>query len=578
MASMPGAKLRLAMHYLSHLQDAERVYRAGQDILQSFYQGDWGQISPLYEWMAAHRNTRSAFLELCSDYPAHTPNILNALQTPDERIQWLEIAHEAAHHLGRFDERVAHLGNLALTSRNAGRPKQDILLFENLYEIIKGQNDIEEANVLCLLGECYRVVGRYTEALDVLTRALSVSRGQPYQLKALTYHNLGVTFLNIGDIQRCIEHHTIEKHIAEESRDQAGIARANLSLGIAYAERLEIQAALACYDQALRGTEDKALENSTESALAYLYRVNQHVSGVELVRGVFTEKWQEFTRIPFFGNQGVAQAMIGKYENALISFAEAQRIAHNAGHKRFEAVWLYNTGTVYHALGQYDHARACYEESFHIAQEINAPRAVAFAQAGLGRTYLALAYLDPINHNIRLDELRAAVHFATKINNPRDHQDWSITLAEAYMHAGQLTEAQRVIDGILHYDIARNQHRTFVVQGLIWLLGGAEPDDVRTILESSLRVADGLSKKTPELVTVHYTRGLVFAGLAMLSKGNSRAMYTSQSQAAYTYARHISDAPGVINDARQLLDALQPLDADNARAPIRAVLHVQRNH
>jgi tetratricopeptide (TPR) repeat protein len=571
MVSMQQAKLRLAMHYLPYLQDAEHRYRTGQDMLQSFDQGDWSQISPLYEWMAQHRHAATALLKLCSEYPVHTPNVLNALQTPDERMQWLEIAYEAAQQLGRFEEQIAHLGNLALTSRNAGRPQQDTLLFEHLYEIIQGQNAIEEANVLCLLGECYRVVGRYTEAHEVLARALSVANGHPYQLKALTYHNLGVTFLNMGDIQRCIEHHTIEKSIAEESHDKAGIARASLSLGIAHAERLEIHQALACYHQALSSTEDKALENSTQSALAYLYRVNQHGSGVELVRGVFTEKWQEFTRIPFFGNQGVAQAMIGRYEDALASFEEAQRIAHNAGHKRFEAVWKYNRGTVYHALGLYEPARSCYEDSLHIAQDINAPRAVAFAQAGLGKTYLAQAYLAPAYYDVRFDDLLAAVNFAASVNNPRDHQDWGITLAEAYLHAGRSADAQQVIDRILHYH-TRNHYRALILQGSIMACRNQNLDAARAILNECLTTIDELLAITPELVAVQYNRGFVFAGLAMLSDGAVRSDYLALARSAYTDARHITHARGVINDALRLLDTLQLFDTHHELASVRAVL------
>jgi tetratricopeptide (TPR) repeat protein len=563
--------IRLAKHYLSKLKNAEIKYRRGEDIVDSFRQGDWGQIVPLYQWIAKHRASDESLLKLCSDYPVHAPNILNALQTPDERMQWLDIAYEAAQELRRFEERVAHLGNLALTSRNAGRHERIITLFEDLYNLVRGRNDREEANILTLIGECYRTVGRYQEAISVLHRALSIARGRPYILEWVTYHNLGITYRNMGNIEQSIEYHNSERSVSEEANDLAGVSRAYASLGIACYERLEIAKALDYYILALAITERDDFKQSTESTNVYQLQSDTHIA--ELVQGVATQNWQKFMRLPILGNRGVSELMTGKHEAALRSFQEAILLSEQAGHKRFEAVWLYNKGIVHHALGEYEQAIQHYTTSQDIAKAIQAPRAVAFAKAGLGRTYLALAFLDNDAGNVDLTHLVEAFQFAVEIKNPRDCQDWGASLAEAYLYTDQMDKAHHTVEHILHHDVAENKYRVVMLHGLILAHQSTQKDRAHRAFEDALTLTDDILAKTPELVAVQYNRGFVFAGLAMLSEGKVRSDYLALARSAYTDARHITHARGVINDALRLLDTLQPFDMHHELASVRATLN-----
>jgi tetratricopeptide (TPR) repeat protein len=386
----------------------------------------------------------------------------------------------------------------------------------------------------------------------------------------LIYHNLGITHRNQGDIAVSIEHHENEKRIAEEENDLARLSGAYASLGIEFYEQLEIDKALEYYGEALAITERKEFQTSNQSA--YVYRVSRDSHKVGLVYGVSTGNWQKFNRLPIFGNRGVAETLIGRYEDALNSLQEAIQIAEETGHRRFEAVWRNKKGVVYYFLGEYEKAIRCHTDSLELAESIPAPRAIGFGRAGLGKTQLALAYLDPARNDFQFDELIEAFNIATRIKNPRDLQEWGADLAEAYLYAGRLDDARNVIEQVLHHNIAENKYRVAVLDGLIQACCGNQVEFARHAFEEALTITDEILAKTPEFFAAKYTRGLALSGLAILSEGNKRETYIAEAQKAYHDAYKTSPAKGAINDALRLLDAFKKLDPDNELAPVRVLL------
>jgi len=566
---------RLTPHFLSKLREAETKYLEDVNYLRKFSQQDWVQIELFYQRAVQDCDNDRMTLELCTDYPACAPNLLTAVQGPDDRIEWLEIAREAANRLERFEIEVAHLGNLAMTYRNVGRMEEAILSFEQLCEALEDREDVEEANALCMLGENYRVDGRYKEAIEAFERALAVAKDQSYILKSALYHNLGITSRNMGNIPLSVEHHETERRIAEEENDPAGLARAYFSLGIASYEQLQVGKALKYHTEALEITEREQFQDSAQSV--YVYHVSDNTGRAELTYGVFTEGWQKFFRLPIFMNRGIAETAIGRYEHALRSLDRALKTAEDIGHKRFEAICWYRLGAIQYFLGKYEKALQYYKKSLALAEkDAKARRAKGFALAGLGRIHLTRAYLDVSHNDLGFNELSEAFGIAIEIEEPRDIQEWGADLAEAYLYAGKLDDVQSTIDQVIEqtdrHNIVENRYRVVALHGLIQARRGEQVKSVRSLLEEALAITDELLAQTPDLFAAQYIRGLALSGLAILSKGNTRSTCLAQAQEAYRDARKICDARGVINDASRLLDALQSLDPEDQLAPVRALL------
>lgn len=567
------AHKRLIFHYLAELEKLEISYQKGENILARFSSrhGNWNQIKSIQQWASRNRATDKTALEMCSDYIDRTPNLLNALLDQNEHIKWLQTARDAARLLKRIETEIAHLGNIAITYRNMGQHSEAISPFEELHKMIQGRDDIEEANVLCMLGECYRITGRYEDATNALKTALALAKDRPFVLKPLTYQNLGVTYRNQGDIALCIDYHKKEAEIAEKENDLARVSGSFLSLGIAYYERLEIDKALECYTQALAVIESEQFRDSIQSA--YIYHVRSDTHKAELVYGIATENWQKFNRYPILGNRGVAEAAIGQFAAALDSIQQAITGADDISNRHYQAIWKYRKGTVYHALGEYEKAVQYYKDSLEIAKADNKRRAVGFALAGLGKTQLARVYLDPTHKDLEFTALAEAFRIAMSINNPRDIQEWGASLVEAHLYTGRLDNARNVISEILHRESPENKFHVVTLLGLIEALRGNQAESARREFREALTIMDELLSKTPRFLAVKYARGLALSGLATLSDGNERKTYIAQAQEAYHEARSISDAKGVVSDALRLLNVLKPIDSENVLIPILSSLN-----
>lgn len=575
MVSLYELRRRLARFYLSTISEVESRYRQGEEVLVPFSSsgdGDWDQIKHSLQWVIENREQDATALDLATSYPYQAPNILNALQSPTERIKLLEVASETARQLGHAVAETVHLGNIAITLRNTGRIKDAILYLEQLLRIVTGRDDREEANVLTILGECYRTLYRYSEAITVLERALAVAADKPYTLRSLTYHNLGITYRNVGDVTRSIDYHEQERSIAQEEQDIAGIARANMSLGIAYFEQLELERALQYYSGAITAVELQEFKQSVQSS--YYYCVQDGANKPELLYGVSSENWQKFVRIPILANRGVAEASAGRYEAALSFLQQALATTQETGHRRFAAIWKQKEGTIYHALGAYEQALQCYNESLEIAQSISAPRAIGFARAGLGKTKLALAYAGIAQAQSGSYDLEVAFQFALQEGerNPRDLQEWGADLVEAYLFDQNIAAAWQVIDRIREYAVIENRYRMLLMLGIVQAFSGCDCEASRLSFAEAYQEGLLVLAKSPEHVAVRYASGLAASGLALFVADDQREQQISLAYAAFQEALKRCTAKGVVLDALRLFEMVRSLDPVDALGQVHALI------
>lgn len=174
------ASRRLALYYLSELKAAEEKYLLSEKYLMEFSSvnvGDWEQIKHFLLWAKKNSDEDIVAKKLRNDFIECAPNLLSALQSSEERLDWLAQAREVAHQLEKLESEIAHLGNMAIVCRNTGKVELSIRLCEELHNTLENKSVLEDANVLTLLGEALRTDGRrIKEAIALFELALISAR------------------------------------------------------------------------------------------------------------------------------------------------------------------------------------------------------------------------------------------------------------------------------------------------------------------------------------------------------------------------------------------------------------------
>jgi tetratricopeptide (TPR) repeat protein len=103
LSAVEVAQMRLARYYLGVLRTADTAYRRGSgatrsDMLQ--FSRDWPQIAGWQAWLAAASSNSRPAAELCAAYAEAGADLLLAVQSWQERRNWLEMGVTAARSLG----------------------------------------------------------------------------------------------------------------------------------------------------------------------------------------------------------------------------------------------------------------------------------------------------------------------------------------------------------------------------------------------------------------------------------------------------------------------------------------------
>jgi tetratricopeptide (TPR) repeat protein len=439
---------------------------------------------------------------------------LNALQPPDERLEWLGLAKSKAAYLDQTETVKVHLGNMALMCRTAGRLERQLQYIEELSNLYSADASAEAAAVFSLLGEAYRLSGRLTDGISALERALPVLIRQNHPLLTYTYHNLGITYRNLGNIQKSIYYHQLEKEVSARDNDWVSLSRSNLSLGILFQEELEIGKAIVHYEAAQKAMEKEETNPSAKNS--YIFRLGRESLRAEITFGFSTENWQKFNKIPVLGNKGSLETQIGSYHSALQSLDEAIQMCQDLAQKRYEAIWLHKKGMAHSSLGEYDLALDCQNQSMEIATSIGAVRAVGFAHFGIGRALIVQYGLQKLIEfpKASIDHFLEAFEIGQKTENPRDMQEFGADLAEAYLLASNLSEANKMIALLLNLQSRENKYRVLAVHGILLACAG-DLSSGRLALKAAMTETEKLLENGPVILPVLYFQARIMFYLAI---------------------------------------------------------------
>ena len=347
--------------------------------------------------------------------------------------------------------------------------------------------------------------------------------------KGLYLGNLGTAYSDLGQMEHGIRNYEQALAIASEIGDRRGEWANSSNLGRAYLVLGQVEKAIGHFEQ----------------SLAIVRRIgNQRGEGINLA------------------SLGRAYSYLGLMEQAIGHYEQALVIAREIGDRRDEGISLSNLGLVYSALGQVDHAIGHYEQALAIAREIGNQYGSSLTLAYAARSRLVMG--EAI---LATAELKEALRIAEDTGYAECKAEAHIGLALTGLLSGKLDDALAAARAARAANYVRHLPAILALEGTLCLRSG-DDEAARASFAEAVQHADDQLEKTARLYSALDAKGLAFSGLA-LCQGPKHA---EQATEAYRAARAITAAPGIVQQALQLFDALAVADTGGLLRPVRKAI------
>lgn len=198
------------------------------------------------------------------------------------------------------------------------------------------------------LGEAYRYVGAYTQALQILELALRVPGERSDRAQAL--NAVGDVYFDLGQYEQSKDYYEQALALRLSTGDRFGVARVQNNLGRVYGELGKFSQSLEFYQQSLN------LVNSLGDEVGKVNTLN---------------------------NLGLIYIQTGDNDRAL-SYLQQALSNNNIGRVQT----LNNLGYLYRKLGKYPQSKDYYEQALAWARKNGDRTGIAKALTGLGETFL----------------------------------------------------------------------------------------------------------------------------------------------------------------------------------------------
>ncbi len=250
------------------------------------------------------------------------------------------------------------------------------------------------------LGVCYRPLGEFRRAIDLLEEALAINRkAGRREGQAANLGNLGICYYEVGQIPRAIESYEQALAIARETGDQVGEASHVGNLAICYHDLGQIRRAIESCEQALTIARETGNQEGEASHL---------------------------------DNLGVCYHDLGQIPRAIEMHEQALVLDRRLGHRYGEAMDLAHLGDVYGNLGLWDQGVGYCRQAIDVADAINNAQGQSNANYKLARIQLLAGDLPAAQ--------QAAIA-ARGYDYPRDRADLSLLLGIVQLRRDHPTEA-----------------------------------------------------------------------------------------------------------------------------------------
>ncbi len=272
-----------------------------------------------------------------------------------------------------------------------------------------GDNPMGEASVREELAALYLCLGDYEAAMDQYNRILGLmQQAGNLEGQAAALHNMGVICQRQASPADALQYLEDALALWRQGGELGGEAATLNSLGSVYKDQGRFEDALRYYQDGIaiwRGLNDPVEEGRTLYDMGCVYMsLGQPDRALLLYEEALAKLGDNAADWTIFGNLGVLNHSLGRYEDALEWYVTMLSIAEAFEDKTHEAGTLNNIGIVYYDLGRYDDAAAQLEAALTIARGLNDRIGEAVILGNLGLVRQSQGQYDEalVNHESAL--------------------------------------------------------------------------------------------------------------------------------------------------------------------------------
>lgn len=339
-----------AGHYLDIVRTAAILHksspegaRTGLDLCRR----ELANIVAGQAWASAKASDQEAAdkeaAELTVDYFLSGLPVLILRLNPDEILQWLRDAIEAARATGKPEKEIALWGELGSSYQDVGRNASAVECLQQAMAAARRLNDRKgEQKALGGLGDAYHALGELTKAIEIYQQYLSIVRqeGDP-RLESYLLNNLGAVYGKLNRTPEAMACFERQLELTRETGDRAHEARVRGNLGVACINDKRAPEALEHFQQAIALQRELGNRTGEAEMLAYL---------------------------------GGVYFLMKEMNDALEAYEQAVALYRRLGDRRGESDMLWHQSLTLDHLGDRAGAIQCAQTALKLRQEMNDPR------------------------------------------------------------------------------------------------------------------------------------------------------------------------------------------------------------
>ena len=326
-------------------------------------------------------------------------------------------------------------------------PKAALHEYEAVLDGYRRTHDVRgEAITIGLIGNCYKRLGEYPKALNLLTKALELKREiHDRAEEGRTLSHLGLVYWEQGEYSKAISSFNESISIAQDIHDTQLEAASLNNLSLVYDEKGDYRRSLEQYRHALdlhRSVKYEPGESDTLGNIGGVYLLLGHYSEAE---GYYREALAISERLGLKPSEtldlgNIAQCLLGqgKLQDSLASYDQAIALARDSGLVKEEADWYRGKASALLHVGRFEDAIKSYESAEQTYVKAGLKRELVEDLGDLGAAYLSLG-----DRSAAESRFRKAASLARRIGHQRGVVVNRLALAEVQLRSKSYVEAQK---------------------------------------------------------------------------------------------------------------------------------------
>ncbi|MEH2328761.1 tetratricopeptide repeat protein [Nostoc sp.] len=347
--------------------------------------------------------------------------------------------------LGKDEEIAGTIAvSLAGNWQNQSRFREAVQVCKSTLELTQDYRVLHKiASSQAELGEVEQAQQYYQQAIE---SCLETDEAE----KAAIIHNLGIIYANKGEVDEAIALFNQSLEINERTGNVQGKAATLYWLAIIYANKGEVEEAIALFNQSLEINERTGNVQGKAATLYWLGNIYANKGEVEESIALFNQSLEINERTGNVQGKaatldwlGIIYANKGEVEEAIALFNQSLEINERIGNVQTKAATLFQLGNIYAYKGEVDKAIALYNQSLEITKRIGNVQTKAATLHQLGIIYANKGEVDEaitlFNQSLEINE---------RIGNVQGKTATLHQLGIIYANKGEVDEAIALLEQV----------------------------------------------------------------------------------------------------------------------------------